>query len=237
MPGVGNEVAHAPKARLSVIGSAPRPHDVLALLEAVLSMASVARSPQMNEWDERYKTTKAEQLPWHTETLDGDLVDALSVLPKPDAVLDVGTGLGTVARELARRGLKVTGTDLSSVALSRAQSVVAGLGVTLVHDDITRTRLQGSFGLVVDRAVLHLLPPEQHSAWAQAMAALTAPGGHLLVKVHAESEPRFDTTKFSPDALEKLLVPAFEVVRIGDSTLPGTVSPPPRAWLGVFRRV
>jgi SAM-dependent methyltransferase len=175
-------------------------------------------------------------MPWHAEALDGDVIDALSVLPKPSGVLDIGTGLGTAARELAKRGLKVTATDLSSVALGRAQSVVAGQPVTLVHDDITRSRLEGTFGIVIDRAVLHLLPPEQQAAWLASVTRLTAPGGHLLVKVHAEGDQRFATTKFSAEELEKLLHPAFETVRISESTLPGTVSPPPRAWLGVFRR-
>jgi protein-L-isoaspartate O-methyltransferase len=237
MPGVGVEVAHAPKSRVPVVGPAPSPRDVLTMLETVLQISSVPRSPQMDEWDQRYREWKSDQMSWHSEALDGDLVDVLSVLPKVSSVLDIGTGLGHVARELARRGLKVTATDISSVALTRAQDTVAGLNVSLVHDDITRTRLVGPFGLVIDRGVLHLLPPEQHVAWADTVARLTAPGGHLVVKVHVEEEPRFNTAKFTREALEKLVAPAFETVRIGESTLPGTVSPPPKAWLGVFRRV
>jgi phosphopantothenoylcysteine decarboxylase/phosphopantothenate--cysteine ligase len=236
MPGVGVEVAHAPKARVPVMGPAPAPREVLTLLETVLALSSVPRSAQMEEWDDHFRSWKPEEMPWHAEALDGDVVDALSVLPKPVSVLDIGTGLGTAARELAKRGLKVTATDISSVALGRAQGVVAGLGVTLVHDDITRSRLEGPFPLVVDRAVLHLLPADQQAAWLASVTRLTAPGGHLMVKVHADGEARFATTKFSAESLEKLLHPAFETVRISESTLPGTVSPPPRALLGVFRR-
>jgi protein-L-isoaspartate O-methyltransferase len=238
MPAYGHEVAHAPEKRTPVMGPAPSPRDVIAMLDAVFALASVPRSSQMDAWDDRYRTFKPEQLPWHTDALDGDLIDVLSVLPKPNTVLDLGTGLGTVARELGKKGLTVTATDLSSVALSRAQTHLSGLPVTLVHDDITRTRLQGTFDLVVDRATLHVLPPEQHAAWAASIARLTAKGGHVVVKVHAEAEPRdFQTTKFSPDALEKLLGPSFESIRISESTLAGTVSPPPKALLGVFRRV
>ncbi len=238
MPAYGHEVAHAPEKRTAVMGPAPSPRDVIAMLDAVFALASVPRSSQMDAWDDRYRTFKPEQLPWHTETLDGDLIDVLSVLPRPKTVLDVGTGLGTVARELGKKGLAVTATDLSSVALSRAQMHLSGLPVTLMHDDITQTRLQGTFDLVVDRATLHVLPPEQHAAWAASIARLTTKGGHVVVKVHSESEPRdFQTTKFSNDSLERLLGPAFESIRISESTLMGTVSPPPKALLGVFRRL
>jgi 3-polyprenyl-4-hydroxybenzoate decarboxylase len=236
LPGYGHEVAHAPGKRVTAMGPAPAPREVLALLEAVLQSASVARTEEMALWDQRFTESSPDQLPWHTEVLDGDVVDVLSVLPKPQALLDVGTGLGTIARELAQRGFAVTATDLSAVALSRAQAVCAGLPVKLVHDDITRTRLVGPYDLVLDRAVLHLLPIAQQPDWVRSIARLTAPGAHLVVKVHSADEPRFNTNKFTAESLEKLVAPAFEPVRISESTLPGTVTPPPKALLGVFRR-
>ncbi|MBK7858811.1 MAG: methyltransferase domain-containing protein [Archangiaceae bacterium] len=236
LPGFGHEVAHAPSQRAPAMGPAPGPREVLAVLEAVLQTASVPRSPQMAEWDARYRELEPEQMPWHTDVLDGDLVDVLSVLPRPQNVLDLGTGLGTVARELARRGLTVTASDLSAVALSRAQTTVAGLPVKLVHDDITRTRLVGPFELVLDRAVLHLLPEAQQADYLRCLSRLVPRGSHLVVKVHAADEQRFDTRKFTAEALEQLLAPAFEPVRITDSSLPGPVTPPAKALLGVFRR-
>jgi len=235
-PGYGHEVAHAPGQRAVTMGPAPGPREIAALLEAVLQTATVAPSEEMALWDQKFGAMKPEEMPWHTDTLDGDLIDVLSVLPKPEEVLDVGTGLGTVARELARRGLKVTATDLSAVALSRAQRVCAGEKVQLVHDDITRSRLPGEFDLVLDRAVLHLLPVEQQAGWVASVARLTKGGGHLVVKVHSAEESRFNTSKFTPEALEKLVAPAFEPVRISESSIPGAVTPPAKAWLGVFRR-
>ncbi|MBL8954986.1 MAG: methyltransferase domain-containing protein [Myxococcaceae bacterium] len=235
-PSYGHEVAHAPGQRAVAMGPAPSAREVAALLEAVLQAATVTPTEQMAEWDRHFTEWKPEQMTWHSEALDGDLVDVLSVLPKPTEVLDVGTGLGTVARELARRGLKVTATDLSAVALSRAQRTCAGLPVRLVHDDIARSRLPGEFDLVVDRAVMHLLPDGQQAGWAASVARLTKPGGHLVVKVHSAEEPRFETHKFTPEGLEQLLAPAFEPVRISESSIPGTVTPPAKAWLGIFRR-
>lgn len=237
LPGVGHEVAHAPNDRALVSGPAPSPRDVLAMLEAVLATATVSRSAQMDTWDQRYQTFAPEQLPWHADALDPDLVDVISVLPRPEHVLDVGTGLGTVARELARRGLNVTATDLSAVALARAQVACAGLSVTLVHDDAVTSRLTGPFELVVDRGVLHVLPDAQVPLYVATLARLVPRGGHLVVKVHAENEAReLGTRKLSADALEQVLSPSFERVRITPSTFPGTLSPEPQALLGVFRR-
>ena len=235
-PGYGHEVAHAPGQRAVTMGPSPSARDVAALLEAVLQTATVPRSAQMAEWDARYREWAPEAMPWHSEALDGDLLDVLSVLPRPAQVLDIGTGLGTVARELARRGLDVTATDISAVALARAQGVCAGQRVKLVHDDIVHSRLMGEFELVLDRAVLHLLPEAQHAGWVSSVARLTRPGHHLVVKVHSADEPRFDTAKFTAESLERLLAPAFEPVRISESSVPGTVTPPARALLGVFRR-
>ena len=50
----------------------------------------------------------------------------------------------------------------------------------LVHDDITNTRLTGSFELVIDRGVLHLLPVEQQAAWVRSVSALTASGFSII---------------------------------------------------------
>ncbi len=237
MPTLGHEVAHAPGERQPASGPAPSARDVLALIETVLASTALAPSPAASAWDARYRDLEPSQLPWHTETLDDDLRAALEQLPSPQTALDVGTGLGTVARELARRGLKVTATDISSVALSRAQAPCAGLGVVLVEDDITRSQLRGPFDVVIDRGVLHTLTPVEASRWRQTVERLVPPGAHLLVKVHAQSESReFNTQKFTPESLQDLLAPAFVPVSCGDSVMSGSVTPAPRALLGVFRR-
>jgi SAM-dependent methyltransferase len=52
-------------------------------------------------------------------------------------VLDVACGQGRVARELARRGARVTGVDLSAAMLGRARAYEAAepLGITYLHAD------------------------------------------------------------------------------------------------------
>ena len=75
---------------------------------------------------------------------------------EPGTALDVGCGEGADALWLARRGWKVTGTDISSVALGRAQAHVEGEGVDIewLEADLTKWDPQGALVRSGVRAVL-----------------------------------------------------------------------------------
>lgn len=74
------------------------------------------------------------------------LVEELSLQPEA-SILDVGCGTGRHAIELARRGYAVTGIDLSSGMLSRAEAAAAAAGVNVhwVRADATRFALPGAY--------------------------------------------------------------------------------------------
>jgi hypothetical protein len=60
-------------------------------------------------WDERYKDQPVETMPWFYADLDADLAQALDRLGIGSGkALDLGTGPGTQAIALAKRGLDVT---------------------------------------------------------------------------------------------------------------------------------
>ena len=66
------------------------------------------------DWEEKYSNEETETMPWYYPNLDPDFKDALEMLEVVSGdVLDIGTGPGTQAIELAKRGFKVTGTDIS----------------------------------------------------------------------------------------------------------------------------
>ena len=111
--------------------------------------------------------------------------------------LEPGTGTPTsVAAKVptlcgwARRGWKVTGTDISSVALGRAQAHVEGEG--------RRHRMAGSRPDEVGSAggarsiwcpaqFFHMLEPARGELF-RALGDLVAPGGHLLIVGHSPHE-------------------------------------------------
>jgi 2-polyprenyl-3-methyl-5-hydroxy-6-metoxy-1,4-benzoquinol methylase len=69
-------------------------------------------------WEELYQQQEIESLPWFNPELDDDLENALDEIGlQRGSALDLGTGPGTQAMELARRGFTVTATDISEAAI------------------------------------------------------------------------------------------------------------------------
>lgn len=102
-------------------------------------------------WEEWYREREAESMPWFNPELDDDLKEALDELGlRGGSLLDIGTGPGTQAMQLARRGFEVTATDISGMAvcLAREKAKKQGLDITWVQDDILATCLASQFDLI-----------------------------------------------------------------------------------------
>jgi len=113
----------------------------------------------------------------------------------PGPTLEVGTGTGLVAAELAARGHTVLGVDLSLPMLARAQARLPGRVV--LGDALALPLRTGSVANVVFAAVLHLLD-DVPLGLAEA-ARVLAPGGRVVI-VHGRSV-------HDPDDIEGALRP------------------------------
>lgn len=116
------------------------------------------------DWNELYKNQPAESMPWFSSTLDPDLGKAL----KENRIgsgrfLDLGTGPGTQAMNLAMIGFSVTGSDISENAIKRARELYRN--VEFVVDNILHTKLAGKFDYIFDRGCFHTLAPENRPAY------------------------------------------------------------------------
>jgi SAM-dependent methyltransferase len=132
------------------------------------------------------------------------VVKELKLKPS-DRVLDIGCGTGRHAVELAKRGYKVTGVDISSGMLAEANRAAeeAGVKVTWVHADATEFKprrkfdaaiclCEGAFGLLSstdhhsehDLAILHNIN-----------AALKAGSGLILTALNGFKKIRKTTQK------------------------------------------
>jgi SAM-dependent methyltransferase len=104
---------------------------------------------------------------------------------EPGTALDVGSGEGADALWLAERGWKVTGTDISTVALKRAaaQGKSRGLEVDWRHVDLLAEPPESRSFDLVSAHFLQLPPDKRRDLYAR-LADAVRPGGTLLIVGH-----------------------------------------------------
>jgi SAM-dependent methyltransferase len=113
-----------------------------------------------------------------------DLIESAAD-PAPRAhILDVACGRGRHARELARRGYRVTGVDLSedAIAEARARAAADGLDVTFQVGDMREAVCQACADGVVNlfTAFGYFEDDTDNQAALDAMATALRPGGWLV---------------------------------------------------------
>jgi SAM-dependent methyltransferase len=102
-------------------------------------------------------------------------------------VLDVPCGDGRLAIELAHRGYRVTGVDLSETLLERARSTAAARSVTLDLErrDMRDLPWRGAFdGVLCFWGSLGYFDDEGNAAFLDAVRTALVPGGTFLLQTH-----------------------------------------------------
>jgi 2-polyprenyl-3-methyl-5-hydroxy-6-metoxy-1,4-benzoquinol methylase len=187
-----------------------------------------------------YQQREIESMPWFNPELDDDLEKALDELGvRSGSMLDLGTGPGTQAMQLARRGFEVTATDISGAAirLARAKAEEQGLDITWAQDDILDTRLAQQFDLIFDRGCFHVLAPERRQDYVRIVSSLLKPGGYLFLKCFSRLQPgEQGPFRFTPDQIQEIFSSRLNVLSIKETVYQGTLDPLPRALFCVMRR-
>jgi 2-polyprenyl-3-methyl-5-hydroxy-6-metoxy-1,4-benzoquinol methylase len=133
-------------------------------------------------WDARYGAS--ERL-WSGRV--NPVLEAEAVRLTAGRALDAGCGEGGDSLWLARRGWRVTGHDLSRVAVERAhaESVRAGLGdrVSFAQRDLAADPPPESAFDLVSGQYLHVVPSQREPIY-RGLATAVRPEGMLLLVLH-----------------------------------------------------
>jgi 2-polyprenyl-3-methyl-5-hydroxy-6-metoxy-1,4-benzoquinol methylase len=217
---------------------------------------------ELQDWNKRkwehknhamYEKNAQNRWPWFNEKLDPDIEEYLlaSGLQGLD-ILDLGTCSGSQGIELAKRGHRVVGTDISETALDRAKLAAekeTGLAISFLIDDIAVSHLDDNqFDLVLDRGCYCSICSFDHEEYVASMKRLLRPGGVLLLKTMSSEDQRFITYDkvggrevqmpfhFTTEQLQKLMSPHFVIEQMRDSYFYSSVlDEPARARFLVMR--
>ena len=191
-------------------------------------------------WERMYAALDVTQMHWYWDALDPDLEEALDHLGlQTGTFLDLGTGPGTQAIALAKKGFNVTATDISDAAIDKAQerAIAEGADVRFLADDILGSGLAESFDYAVDRGLLHAIPPESRGIYVQAVASLVRPGGILFLKTFSARETDWGPYKFTPQEVSEMFAGPFRLESSKETVMQGTRTPLPLALFSVLSRV
>jgi SAM-dependent methyltransferase len=114
-------------------------------------------------------------------------VDVLVDLARGGSAVELGIGTGRIALPLARRGIRVSGIDLSRAMVKRLRSKPGGRDIEVTIGDFATATVgePGSFSLayLVFNTILNLTTQDAQVACFRNAARHLAPGGRFVIEV------------------------------------------------------
>lgn len=189
------------------------------------------------DWENLYKSQNVESMPWFSELLDSDLELELSNNNITNGFfLDLGTGPGTQAFQLAQMGFDVTGSDVSPTSIQKALvrfASVPGKKVEFVIDNILESKLpDNEFDYVLDRGCFHVLEPAYRSKYVKEVHRILKKNGILFLKCFSEREPEREIGpyRFSPSRISDFFkTEGFKMRSFKETVYQGSLNPLPKA--------
>jgi len=151
-----------------------------------LAREAIERGAPVAWFEELYREAASGTavVPWADLVPNPHLVEWLDREPPvPGRALDVGTGLGDNAEELARRGWNVVAFDISPTAIAGARERFPASRVHYTTADLLAPPpdWRSAFDLVAETYTLQVLPAAPRATAARMLTELVAPAGTLLV--------------------------------------------------------
>ncbi len=113
-------------------------------------------------------------------------VDLLAELAGDGRALELAIGTGRIGIPLLRRGVRVSGIELSTAMVERLRAKVGEDELSVVVGDMAGTRVSGEFSLVylVFNTITNLRTQAEQVACLRNAAAHLVPGGCFVVEVY-----------------------------------------------------
>ena len=191
-------------------------------------------------WDEYYKQTNVEEMPWYEKNLDHDLKSEITSKNRNTGnFLDLGTGPGTQAIQLAKYDFDVTGTDISQNMIDKAKKL--SNEVNFLVDDILDSKLSDKkFNFILDRGIFHTFDISQRPQYVKQIKRILNDDGILFLKCMSVEEKSLPDNemphKLSKQEIMDSFNVDFDVQRIDDSEFRGTLEFYPKALFAVLKK-
>ncbi len=190
-------------------------------------------------WEEYYKETNVEEMPWYEKNLDHDLENEIKLKNiNTGKFLDLGTGPGTQAIQLTKYNFEVTGTDISQSAIDKAKKL--SNEVNFVVDDILESRLDKKFDFIFDRGIFISLIFHKDLNIVKQIKRILNDNGTLFLKcmsVKEENVPDNDMPhKLSKQEIMDSFEVNFDIQKISDSEFRGALEFYPKALFAVLKK-
>ena len=167
------------------------------------------------DFAERYASGKT---PWDSGAASEELLRVLNDGKLSGrSVLEIGCGTGTNAIELARRGFRVTATDIvdQAIQIARDKARVAGVNVDFRVADALRDDPGGPYDILFDRGVYHCLRTEDLKAFHRFLERATRIGSWWL-SLAGNSKEEIDPGPpvVSEQEIRNELGPLFDILEL-----------------------
>lgn len=195
---------------------------------------------KFSDWDSFYKENNAKEMPWYEENLDLDLETEIKSMNLTEGkFLDLGTGPGTQAIQLAKLGFESTGSDISKNAIEKAQKL--SKDVNFIVDDILNSSFpDNAFDFILDRGCFHVFEPSLRKDYLKQIKRILKDNGILFLKVMSVEEKDLAEDegphRFSKQEILDAFGENFEVEYIKSTVYYGTLDPLPKALFALIKQ-
>lgn len=203
-------------------------------------MTLMKNNRKIPEWDTYYKDNEVKKMPWFDKNLDLDLKNEIkSRNLKKGRFLDIGTGPGTQAIQLAKLDFDVTATDLSENAILKAKKL--SNEVNFVQDDFLNSKLlDNGYDFIFDRGCFHVLDISERKNYVEQIKRILVNDGILFLKCMSIKEKDLPEDegphKLSRQELQDVFSNGFGIESIKDTVFTGTINPLPKALFAVMKK-